>query len=35
MRELRAELATNPPVRGTYVPRRGELCASKFVDDQW
>merc|ERR1712002_684077 len=32
---LRAEFNTNPPLAGAYTPKRGDLCAAKFVDDQW
>lgn len=36
MKELREELARNPPVIGAYTPRRGELCAARFsADKQW
>ncbi|XP_033223883.1 staphylococcal nuclease domain-containing protein 1 [Belonocnema kinseyi] len=33
---LRQELAENPPLPGAYNPRRGDLAAAKFTeDDQW
>jgi len=36
MVELRQELALNPPLPGSFTPRRGELCAAKFAaDGQW
>lgn len=35
MEQMRAELATNPPLPGSFVPKRGELCAAKFVDGEW
>merc|ERR1739844_204701 len=35
MDNLREEFTTNPPLAGAYQPKRGELCAAKFVDDQW
>lgn len=35
MAELRAELSTNPPVKGAYTPKKGDLCVAKFVDDLW
>lgn len=36
MTELRSELASQPPLPGSYNPRKGELCAAKFSDDgQW
>ena len=31
----RAEFATSPPLAGAYTPKKGDLCAAKFVDDQW
>ncbi|KAL3210473.1 hypothetical protein MRX96_008717 [Rhipicephalus microplus] len=31
---LRQELAEHPPVSGAYVPKKGEVCAAKFVEDQ-
>lgn len=35
MAELRAELHTNPPLPGSYTPKKGDLCAAKFIDDLW
>ena len=35
MDRLRTELSTNPPIDGTYTPKKGDICAAKFVDDQW
>lgn len=35
MAELRAELNVNPPLPGVYVPKKGDLCVAKFVDDLW
>ena len=35
MEQLRGELTTNPPLPGAYKPKRGELCAAKFVDGEW
>jgi len=32
---LRTEFATSPPLAGAYTPKKGDLCAAKFVDDQW
>merc|ERR1712008_221949 len=35
MNQLREEFTQNPPLAGSYTPRRGEVCAAKFVDDEW
>jgi len=35
MDNLRSEFATNPPLAGAYTPKKGDICAAKFVDDQW
>merc|ERR1712106_354137 len=35
MEGLRTEFSTSPPLAGAYTPKRGDLCAAKFVDDQW
>ena len=35
MDRLRTEFSTNPPIDGTYTPKKGDICAAKFVDDQW
>jgi len=35
MDNLREEFTTNPPLAGSYTPRRSEMCAAKFVDGQW
>ena len=31
----RTEFTTNPPLAGAYTPKKGDICAAKFVDDQW
>lgn len=35
MDNLREEFKTNPPLAGAYTPKKNDLCAAKFVDDQW
>merc|ERR1712241_595998 len=35
MNQLREEFSQNPPLAGAYTPRRGEMCAAKFVDNEW
>jgi len=35
MGELRTEFVTNPPLSGAFQPKRGDLCAAKFVDNNW
>jgi len=35
MDNLREEFSTNPPLSGAYQPKKNDLCAAKFVDDQW
>lgn len=36
MKELREELKSRPPVVGSYVPRRGDLCVALFsMDKLW
>jgi len=32
---LRSEFTSNPPLAGAYSPKKGDICAAKFVDDQW
>lgn len=34
MMELRDELRRKPPVVGSYVPRRGDLCVARFSADK-
>lgn len=36
MSKLRQEFQSNPPVSGAYVPKRNDLCAAKFTEDnEW
>ncbi|XP_067951454.1 staphylococcal nuclease domain-containing protein 1-like [Watersipora subatra] len=35
MADFRAEMHANPPLPGSYTPKKGDLCAAKFVDDLW
>ncbi|XP_023328486.1 staphylococcal nuclease domain-containing protein 1 [Eurytemora carolleeae] len=32
---LREEFTANPPLAGAYQPRKNDLCAAKFTDNQW
>ncbi|KAF2350110.1 Staphylococcal nuclease (SNase-like) OB-fold [Trinorchestia longiramus] len=32
---LQQAFVTNPPVTGAYNPKRGDLCAAKFIDNMW
>uniref|UniRef100_A0A671Z3U9 Staphylococcal nuclease domain-containing protein n=1 Tax=Sparus aurata TaxID=8175 RepID=A0A671Z3U9_SPAAU len=35
METMRAEIASQPPVEGSYAPRRGDYCIAKFADGEW
>jgi len=35
MENLRKEFVSNPPLGGSYTPKRGDICAAKFVDGSW
>ncbi|XP_031552715.1 staphylococcal nuclease domain-containing protein 1-like [Actinia tenebrosa] len=35
MTDLHTELSSNPPLPGSYTPKKGDLCAAQFVDDSW
>ncbi|XP_074049869.1 staphylococcal nuclease domain-containing protein 1 isoform X1 [Macrotis lagotis] len=35
MEGMRNDIASHPPVEGSYAPRRGEFCIAKFVDGEW
>ena len=34
MSKLRQDFQAQPPVSGSYTPRRGDICAAKFSEDQ-
>lgn len=34
MSKLRQEFKNSPPVSGSYTPKRGDLCAAKFSEDE-
>uniref|UniRef100_A0A8C5QMV6 Staphylococcal nuclease domain-containing protein n=1 Tax=Leptobrachium leishanense TaxID=445787 RepID=A0A8C5QMV6_9ANUR len=35
MESMRSEIASSPPLEGSYAPRRGDYCIAKFVDGEW
>lgn len=35
MAKIQQEFIANPPLPGSFSPKRGELCAAKFTDGQW
>lgn len=35
MAKIQQEFSSNPPLAGSFTPKRGELCAAKFTDGQW
>uniref|UniRef100_A0A673BIQ7 Staphylococcal nuclease domain-containing protein n=1 Tax=Sphaeramia orbicularis TaxID=375764 RepID=A0A673BIQ7_9TELE len=35
METMRAEIAAQPPVEGSYSARRGDNCIAKFADGEW
>ncbi|XP_062338657.1 staphylococcal nuclease domain-containing protein 1-like [Osmerus eperlanus] len=35
MESMRAEVAAQQPVEGSYAPRRGDYCIAKFSDGEW
>ena len=35
MDQLRADMTSNPPLAGSYTPKKGDLCAAKFTDGEW
>lgn len=34
LEKMREELAADPPLPGAFKPRKGDLCAAQFSDDQ-
>jgi len=32
---LQQALASNPPVKGAYRPKKGDVCAAKYIDGNW
>ena len=35
MEQLRSDLGASPPLPGSYSPKKGDLCAAKFIDGEW
>uniref|UniRef100_A0A8C1KED9 Staphylococcal nuclease domain-containing protein 1 n=1 Tax=Cyprinus carpio TaxID=7962 RepID=A0A8C1KED9_CYPCA len=35
MESMRGEIAAQPPVEGSFSPRRGDFCIAKFGDGEW
>jgi staphylococcal nuclease domain-containing protein 1 len=35
MKQMREEFTSNPPLAGVYQPKKGDLCAAKYVDNEW
>jgi len=35
MAKIQQEFVANPPLSGSFTPKRGELCAAKYTDGQW
>uniref|UniRef100_A0A9J8BVZ6 Staphylococcal nuclease domain-containing protein n=1 Tax=Cyprinus carpio carpio TaxID=630221 RepID=A0A9J8BVZ6_CYPCA len=35
MESMRGEIAAQPPVEGSFAPRRGDFCIAKFADGEW
>lgn len=36
MEEIRTDMEANPPLPGSYSPKRGDICAAKYSEDkQW
>ncbi|KAM4748325.1 staphylococcal nuclease domain-containing protein 1 isoform 1-T1 [Rhinophrynus dorsalis] len=35
MESMRSEIASNPPLEGSFSPRRGDYCIAKYSDEEW
>nr|QBI71276.1 ebna2 binding protein P100 [Franklinothrips vespiformis] len=35
MAKIRQEFQANPPLPGAFQPKKGDICAAKFVDNEW
>ncbi|OCT87164.1 hypothetical protein XELAEV_180208581mg, partial [Xenopus laevis] len=35
MESMRSEIASNPPLEGSFSPRRGDYCIAKYMDGEW
>nr|QBI71278.1 ebna2 binding protein P100 [Liposcelis bostrychophila] len=35
MNQIRQEFQSKPPLPGAYTPKKGDLCAAKFTDNEW
>ncbi|XP_053572302.1 staphylococcal nuclease domain-containing protein 1 [Bombina bombina] len=35
MEGMRSEIASSPPLEGSFSPRRGDYCIAKFIDGEW
>jgi len=35
MKQIREEFVASPPLAGVYQPKKGDLCAAKYVDNEW
>uniref|UniRef100_A0A2I9LPS2 Staphylococcal nuclease domain-containing protein 1 n=1 Tax=Centruroides hentzi TaxID=88313 RepID=A0A2I9LPS2_9SCOR len=33
--KLQQDMANNPPLPGAYTPKKGDMCAANYVDNQW
>lgn len=35
MAKIEQEFTANPPLSGSFIPKRGDLCAAKYTDGHW